>query len=290
MRPEGLKTKIFSDSGNPEDSKNLLQLLGFLDGQTTNPSLIAKNPQAKKRLDEGRKFSKEELNEFYKEVVQEASKLLPHGSISIEVYADANTGSEEMFKQGKEFFQWIPNAHIKFPTTTAGLEAAELSVKEGIRVNLTLVFSQAQAAAVHAATRGASPGQVFVSPFVGRLDDRGECGMDLVKNILTMYRQAESHVEVLTASVRHLNHFLHALKLGSDIITAPVKVLQRWHEAGMPLSQEDLNNDEAGDLTAIEYQELDLTRSWREFDIRHELTDRGLAKFAQDWNSLIQSR
>jgi len=226
MRPANLKTKIFSDSGDPQETKELIQLLGFLDGQTTNPSLIAKNPEAKKRIESGNKFSKEELNEFYRQVVKSASKLIPDGSISIEVYADESTTAEEMFVQGKEFFAWIPNAHIKYPTNTAGLAAAEMSIAAGMRVNMTLVFSQSQAAAVHAATKGASKGDVFVSPFVGRLDDKGENGMDLIESILKMYQAGESHVEVLTASVRNQDHFNYALSLGSDIITAPIKVLK----------------------------------------------------------------
>ena len=84
-------------------------------------------------------------------------------------------------------FGWIPNAHVKFPTSAEGLKAAEKAIGLGLRVNMTLCFSQAQAAAVYAATRGARKGQVFVSPFIGRLDDRGENGMDLIANILRMY-------------------------------------------------------------------------------------------------------
>ena len=91
--------------------------------------------------------------------------------------------AEDMLPQGREMFSWIPNAHIKFPTSHEGLKAADQAVQEGLRVNLTLCFSQEQAAAVYAATKGAKKGDVFVSPFIGRLDDRGENGMDLIANI-----------------------------------------------------------------------------------------------------------
>ncbi|MCH7552170.1 transaldolase, partial [Patescibacteria group bacterium] len=170
MKPQTLKTKIFLDSGDPKDTESILSLLGFLDGQTTNPSLIAKSPGAMERLKRGEKFSKKELFDFYKETVQKISLLIPEGSVSIEVYADTGTLAEEMFTQGKEMFSWIKNAHIKYPTNKEGLKAAKRSVKKGMRVNMTLCFTQEQAAAVYSATMGAKKGDVFVSPFIGRLD------------------------------------------------------------------------------------------------------------------------
>ncbi len=287
MKPQNLKTKLFADTGDPGETRQLLQAMGFLDGQTTNPSLIAKHPDvvAKKAL--GESFTSDEIYKFYREVVTELSKLMPQGSISIEVYADSNTTADAMFVQGKEMFSWIPNAHIKYPTTTAGLEAAERSVKEGMRVNLTLCFSQEQATAVYAATRGAKKGQVFVSPFVGRLDDIGENGMDLIVNTIKMYAAGDGHVEVLTASVRSMAHFEYALALGSDIITAPTKIYKEWAAAGMPIPGANYKYD-AGALKAIPYAALDLNKDWREFNIRHDLTDKGIEKFAQDWNALIR--
>src|SRR5208337_2698352 len=125
--------------------------------------------------------------------------------------ADSATKAEAMLEQGREMFGWIPNGHIKFPTSAEGLKAASLALKEGLRVNMTLCFSQAQAAAVYAATRGARKGDVFVSPFIGRLDDRGENGMDLIAHIIRMYGKGDGHVEVLTASVRKIDHLLYAL-------------------------------------------------------------------------------
>jgi transaldolase len=96
--------------------------------------------------------------------------------VSIEVFADLDTSAERMLAQGEEMFSWIPNAYIKYPCTREGLRAAEPSVRKNIRMNMTLCFSQEQAAAVYAATKG-SREPVYLSPFVGRLDDRGENGM-----------------------------------------------------------------------------------------------------------------
>lgn len=282
MKPENLKTRVFLDSGDPEETKEAIGLLGFLDGQTTNPSLVAKNPDTA-----GKKFTKEELLGFYKGIVREVSGLIPEGSVSVEVYADINTSKEEMLEQGREMFTWIPGAHIKYPTTAAGLEAAKQSIAEGMRVNMTLCFTQEQAAAVYAATRGARKGDVFVSPFVGRLDDKGENGMQLIENILQMYKKGDSHVEVLTASVRSLDHLLYAIHLGSDIITSPFNILKEWGEDGMVLPDENFAYNAEG-LTPILYEDLDLGKKWTEFDISHELTDKGIDRFAEDWNALLR--
>lgn len=287
MRPESLKSRIFADSGDPDETRELIKELGFLDGQTTNPSLVAKNPEAKARIERGEKFTLEELNSFYREIILELSKLIPDGSVSIEVYADEQTTADAMLGQAREYNSWIANAHIKFPTTHEGLQAAAAAVKEGMKVNMTLVFSQAQAAAVYAATKGAKKGDVFISPFVGRLDDRGEDGMSLIENIIKMYEGADGHVEVLTASVRTIDHFLDALKLGSDIITAPTNIIKEWAEDNMPIPGTEYKYD-AGELSRLEYQELDLDQDWQKFDIRHELTDKGQAKFAADWNILLK--
>jgi len=311
MRPGNFKTKIFLDSGDPSETKQAIDLLGFLDGQTTNPSLVAKNPEAQAKLTRGEKFSAAEVLNFYEGVVKEVASLIPNGSVSIEVYADKDTPAEEMLEQGKDFYKWISNAHIKFPTTTEGLKAAEISIKEGMRVNMTLVFSQEQAASVYAATKGAKKGDVFLSPFVGRLDDRGENGMDLIANVIRMYQGKPSpltplpegegnpggdgHVEVLVASVRSMDHFMKSLELGADIITAPLKVLKEWAEIGKPISSEKLkvahstgSGQESGKLKQIPYQEISLDKPWQEYNIHHELTDKGIEKFAADWNGLIE--
>lgn len=291
MRPANLKTmrpslrsRIFLDGGDPKETQEAINLLGFLDGQTTNPTLISKNPQAAKKLAQGEKFTEEEVFEFYKNVVGEISQLIPQGSVSVEVSADKNTTSEQMIKMGKNMFSWIPNAHIKFPTNVEGLKAAEKATKEGLRVNMTLCFSQEQAAAVYIATKGAK--DTFVSPFVGRLDDRGENGMDLIKNILQMYKDSDHHVKVLVASVRNLDHFLFALSLGSDIITAPFKILKEWVEKGLQIPKDDFNYNPSN-LKKIPYQDIDLNKNWEELNIAHELTNSGIERFSSDWNSLM---
>ncbi len=287
MRPKNLKTRIFLDGGDPGETKEIIKIMGFLDGQTTNPTLISKNPQAMQRLEGGERFVREEILDFYKHVVKEISSLIPQGTISIEVYADLSTQTEEMLQQGEEMFSWIPNAHIKFPSSKEGLKAAERAVKNGLRINMTLCFSQEQAAAVYAATRGARRGDVFVSPFIGRLDDRGENGMDLISHILRMYQQNDGHVEVLTASVRNLDHLLYAIRLGSDIVTVPFKMLKEWGEKGLPIPGDDYVYDPNG-LKAMPYKDINLIRDWKEYDIYHELTVKGMEKFSADWNALIK--
>jgi transaldolase len=287
MRPASLKTRIFLDGGDPEETKNIIKRIGFIDGQTTNPSLIAKNPSAKKRMERGEKFTKTEILLFYRGVVEELSSLLPRGSISVEVYADASTPARDMIDQAGEMFSWIPNAHIKFPTSRQGLIAAEKAIRTGMRVNMTLCFTQEQSAAVYAATKGAKKGDVFVSPFIGRLDDRGENGMDLIANIIQMYKNGDGHVEVLTASVRSMDHHLFALKLGSDIITAPYSIIKEWGDRGLIVPGNEYVYDHQG-LKAIPYRDIDLTKPYTSYDIRHDLTDKGMEKFSADWNALIQ--
>ena len=287
MRPKDLKTRIFLDGGDPAETKEIMDILGFLDGQTTNPTLISKNPEASMRLERGEKFTGKEILEFYRKVVREISSLIPQGSVSVEVYSDLSTKAEEMMQQGREMFSWIPNAHIKFPSSEEGLKTAEQAVKAGMRINMTLCFTQEQAAAVHAATRGAKKGDIFVSPFIGRLDDKGENGMDLVANILRMYRNGDGHVDLLTASVRNYEHLQYAIKLGSDIITAPFHILKEWGEKGMPIPGSDYRYDQHG-LSTVPYREISLAKNWKEYDISHELTVKGMERFSADWNALIK--
>ncbi|WP_300162480.1 transaldolase family protein [Solidesulfovibrio sp.] len=286
MRPEILKTRIFLDGADPEETRRVIKALGFLDGQTTNPSLLAKNPEAQAHKVDGNKFSATAIYQFYKELCQELSAMLPDGSVSIEVYADETTTVAAMLEQAREFDTWIENAHIKLPTTAPGLEAANVLTGEGRRVNMTLVFTQAQAAAVYAATKGAARGAVFLSPFVGRLDDRGENGMELIANILKMYAAGDGHVETLTASVRSMEHFLCALAYGSDIITAPGSLLLAWAEAGMPIPGPGYVYAPSG-LAPIPYEAIGLDGPYASYAIGHPLTDAGMAKFSADWNSLI---
>src|SRR5207244_12797357 len=141
-----------------------------------------KNTEVQQVLAAEDRLTTEEQKDEYKRIVQKISPLVGDAGVSIEVFADIDTTAEEMLAQGQEMFSWIPNAYIKYPCTHEGLRAAQMSVQKNIRVNMTLCFSQEQAAAVYAATRG-SKQPVYVSPFVGRLDDRGEDGMDLIRNI-----------------------------------------------------------------------------------------------------------
>ncbi len=287
MKPQNLKSRIFLDSGDPEETQEAIKLLGFLDGQTTNPSLVGKHPEVQKRLIQGKKFTREKIYDFYKEIVGEISSLIPSGSVSIEVYADKNTSSKEMLQQGRLMFSWIPNAHIKFPTTIEGLKAAEQAAKQGIRINMTLCFTQEQATAVYGATKGCKRGDVFVSPFIGRLDDQRENGMDLIVNIIRVYEKGDHHIEVLTASVRTIDHFLYALYLESDIITVPLSVLKTWKQIDMKIPDSTYTYNSQG-LKPIPYKELNLDSNWQSITFAHPLLDAGLEKFAADWNKLIE--
>ena len=286
MKPTNLHTQIFLDSGDSQETKKMIETLGFLDGQTTNPSLIAKSPVAQERLASGNPFTQQEVFEYYRTTVEEIRNIMPEGSISVEVYADADTKSEMMIEQGKNMATWIPGVHIKLPTTAEGLKAARELVNAGYNVNMTLVFSQAQAAAVYAATIGATKGQVFLSPFIGRLDDIGENGMDLIANVLKMYKEGDGHVEVLTASVRSMEHFFAAIALGSDIVTVPRKYLSAWVDGGMEVPTEYTYTREY--LSPILYEELSLTDDASSYNIQHDLTDKGLEKFVADWKALFE--
>jgi transaldolase len=187
------KTKILVDGGDPQETRQVKALLGFVDGQTTNPSLIAKNPHIKELIASGHKLSKRKEMDEYRKIVQTISPLVGDAGVSIEVFSDEKTTAQEMFSQGQEMFSWITNAYIKYPCTAEGLRAAQNSVKQGMRVNMTLCFSQQQAAAVYAATKGTKE-PAYVSPFVGRLDDIGQNGMDVVKNIKRMFSKGDGHV------------------------------------------------------------------------------------------------
>lgn len=279
-----LPSHIYIDGGDPQESRladELLKKAGYhgLDGQTTNPTLIAKNFASTRQ---GVRVSMEEAIAEYKRIVVEMGKIIPNGKISIQVIGDpATLTTEDMLTQARDRSLWIPNGVIKFPCTKEGLAAAEVFCQEG-PVNITLNFSQEQAAAVYAATR-AHNYDVFISPFVGRLDDRGENGMDVVANELTMFSPVpDNHVNVLTASVRTLKHLEYALFLKSPVITIPFKVFKEWADGGFALPNEDFIYD-VPKLTDIPYREITLDKGWREYNLRHPLTDAGVTKFWQDW-------
>ena len=278
-------SKILVDGGDPEETRQVFEMLGFVDGQTTNPSLIAKNPEVKHLVESGHQLSEEQEAQEYRKIVQEISPLVGDAGVSIEVFADLSTSAEHMLQQGREMFKWIPNGHIKYPCTFEGLKAAQRSVAEGIRVNMTLCFSQQQAAAVYAATKG-SKSPVYVSPFIGRLDDAGQNGVDLITNIVRMFAGSDHHVLVLAASIRNLQHLLYSFYAGSELVTVPAKVLEQWSGEGMPLPGENFAYQPVG--TRIPYEHLDLGQPWERFNIEHELTRKGIAKFVSDYRATLR--
>jgi transaldolase len=285
MKKLKILSKIFLDSGDPEETQEAEKLLGFLDGQTTNPTLISQNPEVKKRIEKGEKFTKEEIYQFYKEVVKKIAKTTD-GPISIEVYANKDTKAQTMFTEAEEMAKWVSNACIKLPITEEGLKAAQLVIRKDIPLNMTLCFSQEQAAAVYSATKD-SKKSIFVSPFVGRLDDRGENGMDLIKNILEMFERGDGHVLTLSASTRNIDHFLYALWLSCPIITVPFKVIKEWAEKKFVIPNKNFIYQRKYPKP-IPYQEILLDKNWSEYNIHHDLTDAGVEKFSADWEKLFK--
>jgi len=280
------KTKILLDGGDPAETLRVKNALGFLDGQTTNPTLVAKNPEIQLLIASGHKLSRKDQENEYKHIVQQISPLVGDAGVSIEVFADLDTTAEQMLAQGEEMFSWIPNAYIKYPCTREGLRAAGESARRGIRVNVTLCFSQEQAAAVYAVTKGARE-PVYVSPFLGRLDDRGENGIDVVRNIKKMYERGDGHVHVLAASLRRLEHLLASFALNAELATVPAKILEQWAAQGLPMPDENFRYEavdaEGRSLKPIPYRDIELNAPWRSFDIRHELTTKGIERFVNDY-------
>jgi len=291
MLKEKPKTKILVDGGDPAETEKIKSLIGFVDGQTTNPTLIAKNPEVQKRIASGHKMSIEEQHEEYKSIVRKISPLVGDAGVSIEVFADLNTKSEQMLAEGKEMFSWIPNAYIKYPCTHEGLKAARASVQQGIRVNITLCFAQEQAAAVYAATLG-TKAPAYVSPFVGRLDDRGENGIELVSNIQRMYKAGDGHVKVLAASIRSVDQLMGCFAMGVDLVTVPGKVLEAWAAKGLTMPEPGFTYDgvtsDGQALKPISYRELNLNQPWESFDLKHDLTTKGIERFVADFEKTLK--
>lgn len=280
-RPE---TKILVDGGDPGETLRMRGLLGYVDGQTTNPSLIASNPGIKLLLAAGNRLSARAQLDEYKKIVEATSPLVGDAGISIEVFSDLKTTAEEMLAQGKEMYKWAPNAYIKYPCTTEGLKVVQASVELNMRVNVTLCFSQQQAAAVYAATRG-SRTPVYVSLFLGRLDDVGQNGLDLVKNVKRMFARGDGHALVLAASIRTVDQLLCCFHEEAELATVPVKVLDAWAKEGVPLPGNDFECISTGQ--PIAFEELNLERPWQAFDIDHELTRKGLERFVADYKKTI---
>ncbi len=284
--------KLFLDSGDPDETRKAKGLIGTIDGQTTNPSLVAKNPDVLKFLEGGKKLKEEDLLSKYKEIVQEIEKETA-GPVSVEVYADWDSTAKQLLEQSEKMYSWGKNIYMKYPTTMAGVEAGHEFTKNGGRVNMTLVFDQMQAAAVYEATKP-TQSPAFISPFMGRWDDRGLNGTDIIKNILKQYRSYEKlenrecHVKVLAASIRNLDHFYQSIFLDADIVTIPLKIIQEWvlDEKWVP----DERYRYEPDLKGIVYEEIPPGKPYSEYTIEHvegSLLDEGLKKFATDWKNLI---
>lgn len=209
--------KFFVDTAEIADIRELAES-GLLDGVTTNPSLVAKS---------GRQFI---------DLVKEICEVVD-GPVSAEV---ASTDFETMLAEGKYLATLAPNIAVKVPLTPAGLKVCKILTGNGTMVNVTLCFSAAQALLAGKA------GATFVSPFVGRLDDIGQNGMDLIADIAQIYAMYEDiDTQILVASVRHPVHVVEAAKLGADVATMPPAIIRQLFQ--------------------------------------HPLTDKGLAQFVADW-------
>ena len=209
--------KIFLDTASVSELKEGVAM-GILDGCTTNPSLIAKEKRP------------------FRPLVEEICSIVP-GPVSLEVVA---TDFEGMVKEGKELAQIAPNVVVKCPLTKDGLKAVKRLTGEGIKVNQTLCFSASQA------LLSAKAGATYISPFLGRLDDISHVGMDLIRQILSIYSNYGFKTQVLAASIRNPLHVVDAALAGAHVATIPFAVLEQ--------------------LT------------------KHPLTDIGLKKFLDDWN------
>ncbi len=210
--------KFFLDSANLGEIREAAEL-GLIDGVTTNPSLISK-----------------EGGVDFKEHIAAICEIVA-GDVSAEV---TSVDAEGMQREGHEYARIATNVIIKCPLTRDGLKATRQLTSEGIRVNVTLCFSAAQA--ILAAKAGAA----YVSPFVGRLDDVGQNGLAVLAEIIEIYRNYEWPTEVLASSIRHPIHVVEAARMGADVATMPLKVLDQLFQ--------------------------------------HPLTDKGLEKFLSDWH------
>jgi transaldolase len=191
--------KFFLDTANLDEIREAAAF-GIADGVTTNPTLISK-----------------EGDVDFKEHIAAICKIVS-GPVSAECTSEETEG---MLQQGREYAKIAPNVVIKCPLTRAGLKATKQLSSEGIKVNVTLCFSAAQA--IMAAKAGAS----FISPFLGRLDDIGENGLVLLQDIIDIYRNYTWKTEVLAASMRHPIHVIEAARMGADIATMPFKVIDQ---------------------------------------------------------------
>ena len=192
--------KFFLDTANLEEIREAASW-GQVDGVTTNPSLIAK---------EGRDF---------RQVIEEICTIVD-GPISAEA---VSPDAEGMIREGQGFAKWHPNVIVKLPMTIEGLKACKALSEEGIKTNVTLIFSANQA------LLAARAGATYVSPFVGRLDDEGQDGMALIAEIVEVFQNYDFDTQILVASVRHPMHVTEAAKLGADVATMPFKIMKQLY-------------------------------------------------------------
>ena len=190
--------KFFLDTADVEQIKAAIEL-GMCDGITTNPTLIMK------------------VGKGHKETIQQIVKIVK-GPVSVEGVGETYS---DLMKEAEEFSKWAPNVVFKVPMTKDGLRAVRACAIKGIKTNVTLVFSLSQALLV------AKAGATYVSPFVGRLDDISQNGMDLIRDIVKMYKNYGFKTEVLVASIRHPIHVCEAALAGADICTMPADVLEK---------------------------------------------------------------
>lgn len=302
-------TKFLLDSGDPEEYKQVSDLAkknnSELWGATTNPSLIAKKLA-------GRKVSQQKAFELQKQIVMQIVDIVP-GAVSAEVYADGNTMASEIIKQGQEIASWHQRVVVKLPTTIEGFKARTGLRRQKIPINNTLVFSLAQVFAIclHEQIIQKSFGPInppaggwppFISPFVGRLDHIGQDGMGLVENAMKMKNKLGFDCWLLEASIRRVEHLKRGLLAQVEAITAPAKVLQQWFSLSTKQQDTLAPNSYAQNLKPIDYweppEDLLSLKTIDEFmeaietgrlDIHHDLTDKGVIRFAQDWKSIISS-
>jgi len=189
--------RIFLDTANVDQIRQATKL-GIISGVTTNPSLVSK-----------------EAATDYEAVAKEICSIVP-GPVSVEVLVE---DAVNMIRHARKISKWAPNIVIKIPATVAGLEATSALAKDNIKVNFTLCFSLNQA------ILGAQAGATYVSPFVGRLDDIGQDGMQVVKDIVDTFRYYQLPTQVIASSIRHTQHCMTAAKVGAHIATVPYKVL-----------------------------------------------------------------
>lgn len=192
--------KFFLDTANLDEIRDAASI-GILDGVTTNPTLVSKEGEQK----------------GFKELVKEICEIV-NGPVSAEVI---NTDVERMLDEARDLAAIHPHVVVKMPLTEDGIRATRIVSDEGIKVNVTLVFSPSQALIA------AKAGAAYVSPFVGRLDDISEIGMKVVKDIVDIYRNYAFKTEVLVASIRHPVHVVEAGKTGAHVATMPYKIFKQ---------------------------------------------------------------